>query len=159
MDSSSPESVQWLAVRLADRYCKLSQVEAVAFADSKTNQEADISSDINLYIYITEEIPIEIRRELATSPSTHMDIDSQFGELGDEWLDKASGIKVDVMFRHTSWVEQQLEHRFEDPETSVDYSTCFWHNILTSKTLVDKNGWFTELKTKAQQALPRSFLS
>ena len=156
MDSSSPESVQWLAVRLADRYSKLSQVEAVAFAGSQTNQVADTGSDIDLYIYVTEEIPIEVRRELTTSSSTHMDINNQFWEHSDEWLDKASGIKVDLTFRHTRWIEQQLEHSFEHHEASVGYSTCFWHNILTSKTLFDKNGWFTALKNKAQQPYPEA---
>ncbi len=62
------------------------------------------------------------------------------------------------MFRHTRWIEEQLERVLERHEASVGYSTCLWHNVRTSKRLVDKRGWFKALQTKASQPYPEELL-
>lgn len=154
VDKSIPEPTLLLAKRVAARYSALPQVEAVALAGSHTTQVAESGSDIDLYIYWHTEIPLQARRAIASVSATHVEANNQFWESGDEWIDEASGIHIDVMFRHTGWIEVHLERIVEHHEASIGYSTCFWHNVLTSKPLFDKRGWFTTLQTKARQPYP-----
>jgi hypothetical protein len=154
VDKLIPEPALLLAKHVAARYSALPHVEAVALAGSHTTQVAESGSDIDLYIYWHAEIPLQVRRAIASVSATRVEVNNQFWEPGDEWIDEASGIHVDVMFRHTRWIEEQLERVLERHEASVGYSTCFWHNVSTSKPLFDKRGWFTTLQTKARQPYP-----
>lgn len=154
MDESIRESALLLAYLVAERYSRLPQVEAVVLAGSHTTQVTGPGSDIDLYVYWHADIPIEARREIAETSATHVEVNNQFWEPGDEWIDEATGIHVDVMFRKTRWIEEQLERVLERHEASIGYSTCFWHNVLTSNPLFDENGWFATLQTWARQPYP-----
>ncbi len=148
------ESVSLLANLIAARYSALPQVEAVVLAGSHTTQVSEPDSDIDLYVYWHAEVPMEERGVIAETSAIHVEVNNQFWEPGDEWIDEATGIHVDVMFRHTRWIEEQLERVLGRYEASVGYSTCFWHNIITSKLLFDRSGWFSTLQINARQPYP-----
>lgn len=50
--------VATLAGRVAERYGQLPQVEAVALAGSQTASVADASSDVDLYVYCSEDLAL-----------------------------------------------------------------------------------------------------
>jgi hypothetical protein len=75
-------------------------------------------------------------------------------EPGDEWIDAATGTSVDVMFRHKRWIEEQLDRVLVQHQASVGYSTCFWYNVLHSRALFDRGGWFVDLQRRATQPYP-----
>ena len=54
-----------LANRVAQRFGSLDQVEAAALSGSQTSELRDRNSDVDLYIYVTRVIPLEIRRQIA----------------------------------------------------------------------------------------------
>jgi hypothetical protein len=83
-----------------------------------------------------------------------MEINNQFWEPGDEWIETFSDIAVDVIFRTPQWIEDQLERVLVRHEASVGYSTCFWYNVLTSQMLFDRSGWYRALQKRAQQPYP-----
>ncbi|MBK8961949.1 MAG: hypothetical protein IPM75_02440 [Candidatus Competibacteraceae bacterium] len=114
-----------LTARVATRYSLLPQVEAVALAGSQTNAVSDASSDIDLYVYLSGELPISERKAVALTFACQAEIGNCFWELGDKWLDLQTGIMVDVMFRSTHWIEGQLIRVIDEHEASVGYSTCF----------------------------------
>ncbi|MCB0276508.1 MAG: DUF4037 domain-containing protein [Calditrichaeota bacterium] len=143
-----------LAACIAGQYGKLPQVAAVALAGSQTNLVADPGSDIDLYVYWETPIPMESRRSIANTDSTAVELDNQFWETGDEWFDAPTGIHVDVMFRHTGWIEAQLARLLDHHQASVGYSTCFWHNVRSSHVLYDCDGWFAGLQDWADQPFP-----
>ncbi len=143
-----------LAQQIADKYATLSQVNAVTIAGSLTTETADSGSDIDLYVYNDSEIPPAVRDDLFTSSSSHMELNNQFWETGDEWQDAATGIKVDLMFRSLAWVHEMLERNLEQHQASVGYTTCFWHNVLTSRILFDRNGRFHQLQQWAKRPYP-----
>jgi hypothetical protein len=143
-----------LAARVAAQYGLLHQVEAVALAGSQTSAMSDSDSDIDLYVYSVKELTIDERQTVASKFSQQAEIGNCFWEPGDEWIDNQTGIKVDVMFRTIPWIEEQLSRVLERHEASVGYSTCFWHNVLSSQVLFDRNGWFAALQIKARQPYP-----
>ena len=142
-----------VAEQLARKFASLPQVEAVALAGSRTTDFPDSDSDVDLYIYVTEDIPLEARREIARG-AERAEIGNTTWEPGDEWVDGETGTRVDVMYRHVGWIEEQLDRVLVRHEASVGYSTCFWYNVLHSKPLFDHTGWFAAVQWSAQVKYP-----
>jgi hypothetical protein len=115
---------------------------------------ASPNSDIDLYVYHRQELPVDVRAELVRACAEQMEIDNQFWEPGDEWIEAKSHIAVDVILRTPQWIEEQLDRVLVRYEASVGYSTCFWYNVLNSQTLYDRNGWYHSLQEHAQQPYP-----
>lgn len=156
MIENSIASPLFLAGTIAERYGRWPQVEAVALGGSQASGTADPGSDIDLYVYLRQELPVDVRAQIATERSTHAEVDNQFWEPGDEWIDAETGIHVDVMFRTVSWIEEQLDRVLRHHQASVGYSTCLWHNVIGSQTLYDRAGWFQTLQQRADQPYPEA---
>ncbi|MFQ5584614.1 MAG: DUF4037 domain-containing protein, partial [Calditrichia bacterium] len=136
-----------LAKTMAIRYGSLPRVQAVTIGGSQTVGSADSNSDIDLYVYAEAEIPVAQRGEIASSfAGDRCEIDNQFWESGDEWIDDKTGIHVDVMFRDVYWIEDQLDRVLNRYEASVGYSTCILYNVLHSDLLYDRDAWYESLQ-------------
>ena len=145
-----------IAHQVADGYAAVPQVAAVAWAGSQVNRVADPGSDIDLYVYVTEEIPLSRRLDIAMVRGEQPEVGNAFWEPGDEWIERDSGVHIDVMFRHTQWIEAELARVLQRHEASVGYSTCIWHNVRVSRALFDRTGWFGRLHASAQQPYPEA---
>ena len=154
MDQQHLETALALARQISSRYEQVFQVEAVVLGGSYATGLAEPASDIDLYVYSHTAIPLTDREVIAKESSSALEFNNQFWETGDEWTDRSTGIHVDVMFRHTKWIKEQLDQVLVRHEASLGYSTCLWHNVQTSTLLFDKNGWFTALQEKARQSYP-----
>ncbi|RMF80114.1 MAG: DUF4037 domain-containing protein [Chloroflexi bacterium] len=143
-----------IAMDVANRYGEIPQVMAVVLGGSHSVQRADSVSDIDLYVYSSEEIPHDARYNLAASMGKDVEINNQFWENGDEWIDAESSFHIDVTFRNTKWIEEQLDRVLKHHEASLGYTTALWYNVLNSNLLVDHEGWFSKLQTKAKQPYP-----
>ena len=150
-NASSPGSA--VAERIARRFAAILEVEAVVLAGSRLSQFADNDSDVDLYVYASEIVPTSLRAEIARG-ARRSEIGNSFWEPGDEWIDGETGIGVDVMFRTTRWIEDQLDRVLQRHEASVGYSTCFWYNVRNSRALFDRAGWFKALQERAGQPYP-----
>ena len=149
-----PSSLLSLAADVAACYKALPQVEAVAVGGSLGSGVIDAESDIDLYVYVRSEIPVTVRAAIAAARSKRAEVDNRFWELGDEWVEAGSGVNVDVMLRDVPWIEEQLNRVLRRHEASVGYTTCLWYNVLTSRVLYDRIGWFQELQQFAAQPYP-----
>jgi hypothetical protein len=58
------------------------------------------------------------------------------------------------MYRHPGWIEEQLDRVLVKHQATVGYSTCFCHNVLSSKILYDRRAWFKQLQQRANQPYP-----
>jgi hypothetical protein len=156
LTKKSMKSLLSLTDDIVAGYSSLPQVEAVVLAGSQTSGAADQDSDIDLYVYSREDIPVSVRASIAMAGAEYAEVDNRFWEPGDEWVDADTGIHVDVMFRSLEWIEEQLERVLRRHEARVGYSTCFWYNVLSSHVLYDRNGWFRALQEAANQPYPES---
>ena len=140
-----------LVQRIAERLGGLPQVVAVALGGSRGAGVQDASSDVDLYVYTLGEVPLEFRRELGGAGA---EIANRFWEPGDEWVDAASGLHFDIMYRSPSWIEDQLDRVLVRHEASLGYTTCFWYNIIHSRAIVVPRGWYAALQQRARVPYP-----
>ena len=129
-------------------------MKAVALAGSQTTGTADEESDLDVYVYIQAEIPLGVRASITAVRAERAEVNNQFWEPGDEWVDSDAHIAVDVMFRHVQWIEEQIDRVLRRHQASVGYSTCFWYNVLFSRVLSDRSGWFHRLQQTVHQPYP-----
>jgi hypothetical protein len=148
-------SARGLAQATADRYAKFEEVEAVALSGSRSAQQDDVFSDIDLYVYTRAPLTLEQRAQL-TAGSPRTEVGNNFWEPGDEWRDSATGISLDVMFRDQRWIEDQLDRVLVHHQASVGYSTCFWFNVLHSEPLFERSSWFRNLQARARTPYPEA---
>ncbi len=142
-----------VAEQIAKRFAAIREVEAVALAGSRTSPFADERSDVDLYVYGSEILSLPLRRNVARD-ARQSEIGNSFWEPGDEWIDGETGISVDVMYRTTLWIQDQLDRVLRRHEASVGYSTCFWYNVKHSRLLFDRDDWFRTLQERAHQPYP-----
>ncbi|MBN1486241.1 MAG: DUF4037 domain-containing protein [Anaerolineae bacterium] len=156
MDKSTSPHLE-LAQELAGLFSKFSTVEAVGLGGSLTGTTTDRDSDIDLYVYTNQVIPLQERVAIADRLGTSQrDMNLQFWDLGDEWYDATTGIEVDLIYWDPAWIAGQIDRVVVHHQASVGYSTCFWHTIHTTQVLYDKVDWLKGLKEKCKVPYPES---
>lgn len=150
-DDGAAES---LALRTAAAYAGIPHVEAVALGGSRAGSVAEPGSDVDLYVYANVDLPMAARAVVGRASASRVEIGNRFFEPGDEWVDAASGIHVDTMFRHTRWIEEELDRVLVRHQAALGYTTALWHNVQASRPLFDRSGWFGALQARARVAYP-----
>ena len=147
-----------LAQRVADLFTKLPHVEAVALGGSFMSGAADHLSDIDIYVYTTDDVPIEARREVVKSlgGASKANMDMTFWGYDDGWIDRNTGVEVDAMYFGKRWLEKQLERVIVQHQPSGGYTTSFWRTVQYSRILHDPSGWFSKLQAWSAQDYPES---
>ena len=140
---------------LVQRFSAFDTVEAIAVAGSSASGVSDQHSDIDLYVYSAETIPLAARTALvAERGASRTDLNLQLWDLGDEWFDAVTGIEVDVMYWDPAWVEGQLNRVWREHQASLGYTTCLWYTVRNSRLLYDRRGWFEALQQHSAQPYP-----
>jgi hypothetical protein len=147
-----------LARSVARLFIELPRVEAVGLGGSRGAGGVghDGISDIDVYVYTRGDIDLAVRRGIvdAAGGSSRADLGMTFWGPGDEWLDAATGIHVDVVYFDAAWMADQLDRVIVRHEASLGYSTCFWHTIRGSVVLEDPRGWLTALQQRSHGTYP-----
>ncbi len=132
------------------------EVEAVLLAGSLTSESADGDSDIDLYLYLSAELPAARRSQIINAMASSSEVDNRFWETEDCFILRSTGIKVELMYRTLSWMRDQLERIVDRCEASVGYSTCFVHNFSTSQILYDRSGSLEALQREYRRPYPEA---
>jgi len=144
-----------LAMKIVEQFETLDIVEAIALGGSNTAGSIDRHSDIDLYIYATQVIPLSTRQGIVDKiGASEADLNLTFWDLGDEWYDLETGIEVDIIYWDSAWIEGQIERVLESHQANVGYTTCFWHTVLNSQALFDRKDWFANLQEKCKRPYP-----
>jgi hypothetical protein len=159
---SDPSSgaVTSAARAIAAAFADIPQVVAVALAGSQMAQASDVHSDLDLYICAEAQVLLDqrlaIAHRFAGAGSASIEIEKPFWGPEDAWIDRDSGLGVDLIYWPPRWIEEQLDRVLVHHQASVGYSTCFWYTILRSQPLFDREGWFSRLKQRADQPYPEA---
>lgn len=128
--------------------------DALALGGSRSVQNDDSGSDYDLYVYSDSFITHD-ERKAAISPLC------ETAEIGNHYFEEednivlAGGVYVDIIYRNIADFEQGISMMLDSHMARNGYSTCFWHNIKTSRIIFDKSGRFTALHEKAQCDYPQ----
>ena len=140
--------------KLFEELGNLSQVEAIALGGSRATGRNDAKSDYDVYVYITDNIDENVRRSILDKYCGYMEIGNSFWELEDDVTLK-DGIDMDIIYRSMNDFEKMVSSVVIDCIAWNGYTTCMWHNLITSKIVFDKNGKLDALQKKYQIPYPQ----
>ena len=132
----------------------LPQVEAIALGGSRATGRNDEKSDYDVYVYITDSIPTHDRRCILDKYCMYMEIGNSFWELEDDVTLK-DGIDMDIIYRKITDFENMVESVVIKCNSWNGYTTCMWHNLITSKVIIDKTTRLTALQDKYRIPYPK----
>ena len=122
-----------LANELVEAVSAWPEVEAITLGGSRATGDNDGKSDYDVYVYA------ERRRRLLRNYCSHMEIDNDFWETEDDCT-LNDGTNIDVLYRDLDQFAANVADVVERFQASNGYTTCMWHNMLTSKVLFDRDG-------------------
>ncbi|MBR6643880.1 MAG: DUF4037 domain-containing protein [Lachnospiraceae bacterium] len=132
----------------------LSQVEAIALGGSRATGRSDAKSDYDVYVYISDRIDEEVRRNILNKYCSYMEIGNSFWELEDD-VTLLDGIDMDIIYRNIGEFEAMVSSVVTDGISWNGYTTCMWHNLITSKIVLDKGGNLKKLQEKYKIPYPK----
>ncbi len=139
---------------LFKEFGNIPQVEAIALGGSRATGRNDEKSDYDVYIYISELIDENIRKEILNKYCKYMEIGNSFWELEDD-VTLNDGIDMDIIYRNMNEFGNTVKSVVEDCNSWNGYTTCLWHNLITSKIIIDKNGKLSELQSRFDVPYPK----
>ena len=142
-----------LAQSLFKDLSNIPQVEAIALGGSRATGKNDEKSDYDIYVYLTDSIEENVRKNVLDKYCNYMEIGNSFWELEDDVTLK-SGIDMDIIYRNLIDFEKQVSSVVDKHISYNGYTTCMWHNLITSKIVYDKAGSLQRLQDKYSIAYP-----
>lgn len=140
--------------KLFEEMGKFPQVEAIALGGSRATGRNDEKSDYDVYVYLTDGIPEKERKSILEQYCSYMEIGNSFWELEDDVTLK-DGIDMDIIYRNWKDFESMVSSVVDDCTSWNGYTTCMWHNLITSRIMVDKNGALRALQEKYRIPYPQ----
>ena len=141
-------------IRLFEEIGKLPQVEAIALGGSRATGRNDEKSDYDVYVYVTGRIDEKERKTVLEKYCSYMEIGNSFWELEDDVTLK-DGIDMDIIYRDMKEFGEGISSVVDECIAWNGYTTCMWHNLITSKVILDKNGNLTALQEKYKIPYPK----
>ncbi len=147
-----------LAQVVAAKFSTLAPVEAVWLGGSQASGQANATSDIDLYVYATSELPTAVRAGIIEPRASVAEVGYNVWEVEDYWLERR-GVKIEAMYRRPEWETQYLDDLFANNRARMGFSTTGWHSIVNAHVLFDRNGWTREVKALADRPYPDALAS
>jgi hypothetical protein len=108
-----------------------------------------------VYVYITGTIPAAQRKQILEKYCRYMEIGNSFWELEDD-VTLNNGIDMDIIYRDRNEFERTVSSVVLDCTPWNGYTTCMWHNLITSRVVFDRNGKLAALQKKYQIPYPQT---
>ena len=129
------------------------EVEAIALGGSRATGNADEKSDYDVYLYVTAPVPTQRRKKLLSDYCSRMEIDNNFWENEDNCT-LNDGTDIDILYRDLDSFMNGVADVVEHFHASNGYTTCLWHNVITSTIVFDRNGRFAAAQRRFSVPFP-----
>ena len=94
-----------------------------------------------------------MRRAILSRYCRYMEIGNAFWELEDD-VTLADGIDMDIIYRDLDAFDRSVAAVVEGCTASGGYTTCMWHNLITSRIVLDRHGRLAALQEKYRVPYP-----
>ena len=128
-------------------------VKAIALGGSRAIGTADNNSDYDIYVYGKRRIKKNIRKQILSRFCNYMEIGNSYWETEDNCI-LNNGISIDIIYRITNNFIHNIAAVVEKGTSSNGYTTCMWHNLMTSKIIYDKNNCLENAKKRFSLPYP-----
>lgn len=139
--------------KLFEELIQLPQIEAIALGGSRAGENFDEKSDYDVYLYVTDPVDEEVRREIILKYCDYMELGNHFWELEDNCTLK-NGIDIDILYRSLDDFTADVASVVEGCNARNGYTTCMWHNLLNCKIIYDKTGRLKACKERFSVPYP-----
>ncbi len=139
---------------LLDNYKNFEEVEAIGIGGSSAAKTADKASDIDVYLFVNKDIPLDKREAIVKSYSSKYEVGGEYFGPGDEFYVDALGREVDLMYFNKNWFEETFENIWVKHYPANGYTTCFLYTLSLLNIINDKNGWLQGLKDRLNTPYP-----
>lgn len=139
-------------ILLSKALSSLKEVRAITIAGSRRSLIYDNASDYDIYIYSDAHIDKSIRETLLKDIGVCR-IDCSPFEEGDE-ITPPEGPYLDLMYRDTSWAENEIDWVWRKHNARVGYSTCFLKSMRDAEVLYSRDGWYEKLQDELISEYP-----
>ena len=129
------------------------QVEAIALGGSRATSRNDEKSDYDVYVYLKGHVEENVRRNILEKYCRYMEIGNSFWELEDD-VTLNDGIDMDIIYRNMREFEKGIVSVVTDCNAWNGYTTCMWHNLITSRIIFDREGKMAALQEKYRIPYP-----
>ena len=139
---------------LFEELSRLPQVEAIALGGSRATGRNDEKSDYDVYVYLTAPLEEAYRRIILSKYCSYMEIGNAFWELEDD-VTLLDGIDMDIIYRNLEDFARGIASVVDDCTAWNGYTTCMWHNLITSRIIFDRIGRLQKLQARYQIPYPQ----
>lgn len=136
-------------------YKTFPQVKAIAIGGSTSANTNDKKSDIDVYIFVEKDIPLEDRKQFITSISSKSEVGGEYFGSGDEFFVDSLGQQLDCMYWNVDWFNSVVENTWIKHYPSNGYTTCFLYTLNVCKILYDPTNWLADLKETINSPYPQ----
>lgn len=140
---------------ILEKYAKLDEVEAVALGGSSAAKTSDKSSDIDIYVFVRNDISLEVRERLVKDISSKYEVGGEYFGPGDEYYVDDLGCQLDIMYWNVNWFEDVVNNVWFKHYPSNGYTTCFLYTLNNFNIFYDKTGWLKSLQEKINTPYPK----
>ena len=140
---------------IIEKFSQIAEVEAIAIGGSTTAKTYDNTSDIDIYVFSKNGIPIEKRKNIIEQVSKKYEIGAEYFGSGDEFLCDIDNTVFDMMYWYMKWFEDVVENVWIKHYPSNGYTTCFLYTLKNFKIVYDSNNWLKNLQNKINTDYPK----
>lgn len=140
---------------ILDEYKHFPQVKAIAIGGSSTANTSDNISDTDIYIFVSENIPVEQRLELTKKYSTNYEVGGEYFGSGDEYFADSLNRQLDVMFWNINWFKDVITNVWQKHYPSNGYTTCFLFTLSNFDIIYDPDNFLKNLRDKISTPYPK----
>ena len=94
--------------KIISEFSKLKNVEGILLAGSKAVNTDDKNSDYDVYVYASEEISLEYRKNIYDKYCSYMELNNTFWDTEDDGILKEDNIPVETIAKYTRLTVEEV---------------------------------------------------
>ena len=139
---------------IMQEFQNFSQVKAIAVGGSTSVKTSDNKSDVDVYIFVEQDIPINARKNIIKKFSSKYEVGCEYFGSGDEFLVDSLNLQLDIMYWNTNWFENIVENVWFKHYAANGYTTAFLYTLKNFNIIYDRDDWLLNLKNSINTQYP-----